>query len=98
MKLVILVDIGKERADNHSEAIAGDGPGSMLTTAAGTEILTCHKDATRIGGIVKDKILVKTTVSVVAPVAKKVIAKETLLACCCLQKTGRDNLVCIHIL
>ena len=31
VELVVLVDIGKERADNHAETISCDGPGCMVT-------------------------------------------------------------------
>ena len=70
----------------------------MITTGAGTEVLTRYEDATFILGVVEDKILNDTTVLPIAPVAKQVVAKELLLAGGSLKETGRDNLVGIDVL
>ena len=98
VELVVLVDISKERADNDTKAVACNSPGSMLTRGARAEILACHEDATAVGGVVEDEILVHSAVGIVAPVAKQVVAKELLLAGGCLEEASRDNLVGIDVL
>ena len=98
IELVVLMDIGKERRDDHSEAIAGNSPGGMFAAGARAEILAGHQYAARVGRVVEYEVLVHAAVSLVAPVAEKVVAEEALLAGGSLQKSGGDNLVGVHIL
>ena len=44
VEFVVLVDICKETADNHTETIAGNSPSSMFTAGTRTEVLACDKD------------------------------------------------------
>ena len=46
IQFIILVDIRKEAADNHSEAITSNRPSSMFTGGARTEVLAGNKDTT----------------------------------------------------
>ena len=57
----------------------------------------CHKNASAIQGIVQYKVLVQGSVGIVAPVAEQIVAKVFLFAGRCLQETGRNDLVGIHI-
>ena len=52
---------------------------------------------TGIQGIVQHKVLVQGSVGIVAPVAEQIVAKVFLFAGRCLQETGRNDLVGIHI-
>ena len=70
----------------------------MLARRARAEILACHEDATAVGGVVEHEVLVGRAVSIVAPVAEQVVAKELLLAGGSLEETGRDDLVGIDVL
>ena len=92
------MDIRKEAADNHPEAITGNRPGGMLTTGTVTEVLASHEDATTVCRVVQHEALINGTIGIVTPVTEEIIAKETLLAGRRLQETGRDNLVGVHIL
>ena len=98
VQLVVLVDIGKEAGDNHAEAIPGDGPGSMFAAGARAEVLTGHEDAATVGGVVQHKVLVQSSISIVAPVAEEVVAEELLLAGGGFEETSRDDLVGIYVL
>ena len=44
VQLVVLVDVGKERGDDHAEAIARNCPSRMFTTRTRTEVLACHQN------------------------------------------------------
>ena len=58
VELIVLVDIRKERTDDHPETVACDGPCRMLTGGAGTEVLACHKDDSILKvGIVEHEVL-----------------------------------------
>ncbi len=58
VELIVLVDIRKERTDDHPEAVACDGPCRMFTRGAGTEVLACHKDDGILKvGIVEHEVL-----------------------------------------
>ena len=41
---IVAVNVGKGTADNYTHAIAGNGPCCMLTTGAGTPVLTTNND------------------------------------------------------
>ena len=96
VQLIVFVNIGKERADDHAEAISRNGPCSMLPTGARAEVLARHEDAASVGGVVEHKVLHGLSVLVVAPVAEQVLAKALLVGS--LQETGRNDLVCIYVL
>ena len=98
VQLVVLMDIGKEGADDHTEAITGNSPGRMFARGTGTEVLACHEDTAAIRGIVEYEIGIGGSIGLIAPVAEQVIAKEFLLASGRLEEACRDNLVSIHIL
>ena len=70
----------------------------LFARGSRTEILASHEDTTLVAGIVEDKILNHSAVSVVAPVAKQVVAKELFFFGGSLQKAGGNYLVCVHIL
>ena len=44
VELVVLVNVSKEGTDNHTKAIAGNGPCCVLSAAARTEILAGHEN------------------------------------------------------
>ena len=96
IEFIILMDIGKERTDDYTEAITRDGPSRVLATGARTEILACHEDAAAIGGVVEYKILDRMTILIITPVTEEVVAKTFLVSG--LEKTGWYDLVGIHIL
>ena len=70
----------------------------MFTRRTRAEILASHENAAFVARVVEDEILNHSTILMVAPVAKQVVAKELFLFGGSLQETGRDNLVGVHIL
>ena len=68
----------------------------MLTAASASEIFSAHKDFATVDGIVQHEICLRRIVSIIPPVTEQVIAKS--FPFCCLQKTGRDDLVSVYIL
>ena len=50
------------------------------------------------GTVVEDEILNHASIGTIAPVTEQVIAKELFLFSRCLEETGRDYLVGIHVL
>ncbi len=96
VEFVVPVDIGKETADDHTEAIAGNGPCGMFTAGTATEVLASHQYTTAIGRVVEHKIFNYAAVLAVTPVTEQVVTKALLV--CGLKKTGRDNLIGIYIL
>lgn len=96
VEFVVLVNVGKERTDDHAEAIAGDGPCGMLARRATTKILPCNKDAPPVGRIVEHKLGVRASVGVIPPVGKQATTEAILVGR--LQKTGRHNLVSVYVL
>ena len=105
VQLVVLVDVGKERGDDHAETIAGNGPGGMLAARARTEVLACHQNLMHtfagclaVVGLVEDEVLLRLALLVVAPVAEQVVAEEALVPRRGFQEAGRNDLVGIDIL
>lgn len=97
VELVVLVDVSEERTDDHAEAIACDGPGSMLTGGAGTEVLAGHQDDSILEvGVVEHEVLLLRAIGVETPVVKEIRAEAVFLRQ--FQIAGGDYLVSVHIL
>jgi len=96
VQLVVLVDVGEERADYHTEAVARDGPRGVLAAGAGAEVLARHEYASAVSRIVQHKVLLQRAVLVVPPVAEEVVAEALLVGG--LEEARGDNLVCVHVL
>ena len=98
VQLIVLVDVRKEAADHHAEAVARNGPGGVFATAARPEILACHEDLPAVLGIVQHKIRIERPVRTVTPVAEEVVAKELLIAGRSLEEAGGNDLVGVYVL
>src|SRR5574344_2454336 len=88
--------VGKETGNDHSESVSCYGPCGVFTAGAAAKVLSCHQYAATIGRVVQYETFDRIPLFVVAPVAEQVVAKSAFVGC--LQKTGRNNLVGVHIL
>ena len=57
VEFVVLVDIGKEAADDHPEPVVGYGPRCVLPARARTEVLARHEYLALVLGVVEHKVL-----------------------------------------
>ena len=96
MEFPVLKDIGKETRYHHFEAISADCPSGMLATASAAEVLARDQYLAAVGGIVEYEIRFWTSVLVVTPVGKKVVAES--LARGRFQESSGNDLVGVHIL
>ena len=97
VELIILVDISEERTDDHAETIACDGPGSVLTRGAGTEVLASYKDDSILEvRVVEHEVLLLRTIGIEAPVVEEVRTEAVFL--CQLQIACGDDLVGVYVL
>ena len=87
--------VSKETGNHTTKAIIIYSPGSMFPAAAATEIFSTNKYLARINGIIKYKILLWGIVTIIPPVAEKIIAKTFLSVA--FKKRAGNNLVCIYI-
>ena len=96
VEFVVLVYIGKERANDNPESIVGNGPCCMFTAGAASEVLAGNKDDSRISRIVEHEVGTGCSIGIVSPVAKQIVAHAYLIGS--LEETGRDDLIGVNIL
>src|SRR5271165_5501412 len=92
LQRIALEDVREGSADDSSESVLEQRPGSMLTGTAAAEVIAREQNLRPFGPrLVEDEILFRTPVSLIAPVEEELIAESFFRDG--LQESRRNDLV-----